>query len=396
MKQLAAPTGGPYGSTQVDIKFEELIREVIGEDSWAVLCQRRDVRLELLTAWEKIKINLKDSATSRPQQLQLSTLQSEILTPQGLQLKQLIEQYRIRKCNPGKSNGKPGSDDDLAVADVAALPEAKGETRMLLPSALLASFFSPSIGLILDCLQTYMRSTRAAEASHLIVSGGYSSCPFLWNALRAHLLPDKYSSGSPSLLAPASAGCPGVTEDEAKSWCLKAIYMVSKPDTAIVRGAAIYGTAHKDKVTHRVSKYTYGQRLMRRFIPSHAEHQRRQDTVETDERGLAYLPYFDVHVQAGDEIPTGFLSQRHTSVPFSSTQSVCHTDVLSTDRKVVQFPDEKGVSTIAKFSFPVDLSVPFSDRSFETEFEFGGTEIVCRVYKHGTSDLVGSCTAQYH
>jgi len=50
---MAAPTGGPWGSTFVDAACAELMEEVLTPRMWALLSSR--TRLELLSAFEDAK-----------------------------------------------------------------------------------------------------------------------------------------------------------------------------------------------------------------------------------------------------------------------------------------------------------------------------------------------------
>ena len=57
--------------------------------------------------------------------------------------------------------------------------------------------------------------------------------------------------------------------------------------------------------------------------------------------------------------------------------------------------DEPGVTEIAKYSAPVDMSVTYDQRISITEFEFGGTEIKCRVFDKNEA-MVGHAVAKYN
>lgn len=302
MKQIAAPTGGPYGSVQVDQSFMEMLAEIIGEEANMLLYLKSPhIVLEIKRSWETIKINAKkDSATSH---IQLASLQSEVLTPLGLSLPILIDSYK--------------ASHELA-------PDSRGSTRMALSMELVASFFQPSIGLIIECLKKYRESTRAGEATYLLLAGGYSSCSFLWDALSSFIANNE---GSESLR----------------------IFCVTKPDVAIVRGAAIYGTAHKDRVTHRISKYTYGEKQMTRYNPNDREHRRRIDSVVRDHRGLQYIPIFRTHVTIGTEMAVGFAPTRIISQPLTDTTLVIESSFLASTEEHVYFPNEDGVFEIAVF-----------------------------------------------
>ena len=175
VKQLAAPTGGEFGGTQVDKQFMLLLRDIIGEEPFQALTDRyRHVELEIRRAWETVKVNAKrDPAEAAPAVIQLASLQQEVLAPLGLKLADLIAAYRA---------------DRLAAGTASQLcPEAKGDTRMVLPTDLIASLFEPSISKTIECLDKYLTTTRAGEATHLLMAGGYSACPFLWDAVLGHI-----------------------------------------------------------------------------------------------------------------------------------------------------------------------------------------------------------------
>ena len=175
VKQLAAPTGGEFGGTQVDKQFMLLLRDIIGEESFQALTDRyRHVELEIRRAWETVKVNAKrDPAEAAPAVIQLASLQQEVLAPLGLKLADLIAAYRANRLAAGTAS--------------QLCPEAKGDTRMVLPTDLIASLFEPSISKTIECLDKYLTTTRAGEATHLLMAGGYSACPFLWDAVLGHI-----------------------------------------------------------------------------------------------------------------------------------------------------------------------------------------------------------------
>jgi hypothetical protein len=302
VKQIAAPTGGPFGSVQVDERFMVMLAEIIGVEANMLLHSNcPHVVLEIRRSWEAIKINAKKDGPTN--QIQLASLQSEVLTPLGLSLPVLIDNYK---------------------ASHEFAPEAKGSTRMALPMELVAMFFEPSIRSIIKCLKKYRETTRAGEATYLLLAGGYSGSSFLWDALSSFIA----NNESPESLR---------------------MFCVTKPDVAIVRGAAIYGTAHKDKVTHRIAKYTYGEKQMIRFNPNDREHRKRIDSVIKDHRGLRYIPIFQTHVTIGTEIAVGFAPARIISQPLTDTTNVIESTFLASTERHVYFPGEDGVFEIAVF-----------------------------------------------
>ena len=349
VKQLAAPVGAKIGSTQVDEQFMQLLRYIIGNQAYAAMHeQHRDVELEVRRAWETIKINAR---RGEPGQLQLASLQSDVLDPMGPKLSTLIETYNM---TPGLR------------------PEPKGATRMVLPAALLESLFEPSIHAILDLLTTYLDTPVAGTATHVLLAGGYAASPYLWDALVEHVS-RRVASGGKALV----------------------LYKLNEPDLAILKGACIYGTAHRERVESRVSKWTYGEEVMARFNPADPAHQARLATVVEDHRGVRYLPTFAAHVSVGQVVPVGLLSPRALSVPLLDTSTVVDKVFLASTGPRPRFPDEPGVVKVATYTCPLEMALPFDARGVEVQYEFGGTELKVHAYRRHDGKKVGSVQATF-
>jgi hypothetical protein len=292
----------------VDKCFLDFVYSLIGDEAAASLKSRDSVQLELLAAWESIKINSCPQA-DRPSTIQLSNLQTEILGPLGISLKDLVGNYQ---------NG------DIAL---------KGETRLELSVSSMRKIFSTSIDFITKSLHAYTSSTKASEVQYVVLAGGYSQCPYVWEAVNS-LFVDK----------------------------VNCIFRVSKPDTAIVRGASIYGTGHKSLVTHRVSRLTYGIKSLIKYDSSASCHIKRHKQVTKDDHDIPYIPTFRIIVHEGQEIPSGFLSEPAYVTPFLEMQDSIRFQVLTSPNPHVRFPDEESVHEIAHFDVPVNMDLPFQDR----------------------------------
>jgi hypothetical protein len=244
---------------------------------------------------------------------------------------------------------------------------------VVLPTDLISSLFEPSITKTIECLHKYLTTSHLLTdggVSHLLMAGGYSACPFLRHAVAEYL---RSVSSSHAI----------------------ELHYVLKADTAIVRGAAIYGTAHRDKVVSRIAKYTFGEFVYGIvFNPNDPTHMAREGQAVIDEYGRQTLPQFLVHVKKGAEIPSGFRGGKQHVSPMTSTQTRCNHNFLQTDHETVVFPDEPGVTEIAKYSVPIDMTVPYGERTSITEFEFGGTEIKCRLFDANEA-IVGHAVAKY-
>jgi hypothetical protein len=345
VKQLAAPTGGPYGSTQVDDMFMNFIRDLIGPAASTLLDSHQDLILDIRRAWEAVKIDA--ARDGKPSQINLSSLQMNVLLPLGLPLGDCVADYK-------------------AIRPTCLAPEVRGETRLILPATLMSSFFDPSIQKIIFCLHGYRTSTRAGEASHLILAGGYSSSPYLWSVLRTEF------GASIRILG------------------------VARPDTAVVRGAAIYGTAHKERVTHRISAFTYGIALLgEKYNGDNYEHLQRFNETAVDDDGVRRLRRFEEFVLQGTEIPPGYKSDKLAIGPLLRNQDTMGINLLRSKLKHPRYPDEDGVKKLAYFSTPVDMTVPFASRLSDVQFEFGDTELKCKTLDVETGAVIRSADVEY-
>ena len=104
-----------------------------------------------------------------------------------------------------------------------------------------------------------------------------------------------------------------------------------------------------------------------RFNPLNPDHQKRIESVEVDHRGLRYLPVFEKHLTVGQSVPVGSTSERHQCVPVHDTCDHVTKIFLSSTAENPRFPDEEGVTEVASFTCPVDVTVPFEERVFETQ-----------------------------
>ena len=275
VKQLAIPTGGPYGSTQVDQQFMNMIYNIIGiEASHILLNKYRIIELEILKSWESIKIHsLPDSPINY---INLGILQKEVLLPLNMDISHLIQTY-----------------SELQI-DNNLKPISKGLTNIGLPPTLIQSFLQPSISSILNCLQSYRKNTRAKEASHLLLAGGYSSNYYLKESISN--LANMNDSDTYSTSSVVYEGCPemkssfhdalfsikmnnpiinSISDNNDNNDNMNILF-VTNPNTAIVRGAAVYGTAHISMVTHRIARYTYGERMMSLYNQNEEEDRKRR------------------------------------------------------------------------------------------------------------------------
>ena len=62
--EVAAPSGGPWGSTYVDAEFEKFVAALIGQQNFAKY-KASPYWIDMLEAWEKVKVRAAHPSISR-------------------------------------------------------------------------------------------------------------------------------------------------------------------------------------------------------------------------------------------------------------------------------------------------------------------------------------------
>ena len=62
--EIAAPSGGPWGSTYVDKQFENFVEALIGRQNYATY-KASPYWIDMLEAWEKVKVRAAHPSISR-------------------------------------------------------------------------------------------------------------------------------------------------------------------------------------------------------------------------------------------------------------------------------------------------------------------------------------------
>eukprot|EP01042_Synura_sphagnicola_P002364 gene2364-2836_t len=159
IKQLAAPTGGPFGSTVVDENYMSFIRDLIGRDAAAALDHRMHVKLAVLASWETAK--LRPDIANEVTQINLGPICEVLAELKLATLPVLVAEYKCRHPECGL--------------------EALGEQRIRIQPHHIKTFFQSSLQAIAQCLDDYLTTTAATRATHVLLVGGYSNSAFLWD-----------------------------------------------------------------------------------------------------------------------------------------------------------------------------------------------------------------------
>lgn len=230
-----------------------------------------------------------------------------------------------------------------------------GKYLVVLPSALVASFFSPTVKNIVACLGDLKRNEYLGGLKYVFLVGGFSSSPLIQAAARAELHGDG-----------------------------RVVLAALRPEVAIVRGAVLFANNAKTFAV-RKARLTYGVLTTTAYDGTNPEHVHRGEMV-----GSGLIQTFSCHLKIGDDIPLDGACPRHCYGPVSMHQSAVVIDVLASRKRDIGFPDEEATFSVGKVSLPLDMKVSLVHRAVDVQFVFGGTEFSVNCFRQTTGKKVGT------
>ncbi|CAM9221182.1 unnamed protein product [Ectocarpus sp. 12 AP-2014] len=331
--EVAAPDGGVWGSTRVDKAFEEWLKMFLG--SWEKEIDE-ETFLSIMVTWERKKVEFTGQDASQSLRLDLSQLCNNGLTRPDME--ELRTRYNSSRSTPYTVTGK-----NFAV---------------VLPAALVSSFFTPTLEKIAQCLRNISGMSALRNLHRVYLVGGFSRSPLLKSMAREEL-----------------------------QRVTRCVVDVHEPDLAIVRGAVMYPTM-STVFNSRKAKLTYGIGASFKFDGTIPEHVKRRAAGKTllieDEVWVSNC--FSPHVTVGDDIPSDGVLTCRGYTPLSDTSTSNIVAIYASSKSRPRYVDEPGVFRVGEVTFDLDMTKPTrEERSYRVEMTFGGTELKVRVL-HRTDD----------
>ncbi|CAM9661479.1 unnamed protein product [Ascophyllum nodosum] len=337
LSELAEPCGGAWGSSIVDSRFKAFLQEFFDHASGGIAKLEGTHELFAVSVeWERQKTRLARGAS-----LRVSI--GDIADLLGLSHREIEE---LRQLHNGP---KP---KELHV----------GGTRrnLVLPPALVESFFRGAITAIKDEVATQLATSDLQDLCYIYMVGGFCASPLLQDAIR-----EEFDDPGRDLR----------------------VVVAPRPGLAVVTGAALFGARGTGAFVSRKARLTYGVRGSRRFDHNDPEHMCREEQAVVLGDGSRVLHYFRPVVEKGGDVPVGHVVEKPL-VPMHEAQVFVGLHLLVTRQEGVLFLKDQGVlvQEIASVRVPVDHAVPLRERGVEVRMEFGGTEIAVSCYKQHDGD----------
>lgn len=209
---------------------------------------------------------------------------------------------------------------------------------MALPSQLVASFFTPTIQKIGDCLRDVKRHASLGDLSCVFLVGGFSSSPLIQDVARAEL-------------TGGGGGCKVVPAE--------------RPGVAIVKGAVLFAN-NAETFSTRKARLSYGMKVKSTYDPEDPEHvSRRPEVPFVGSDGREKISTFSSHVKFGEDIPVDGACRKRIYKPVSDLQSIVTLEMLASHKKDIRFPDKDSTFTLGMFTVPLDMKEEFGNRGVE-------------------------------
>ncbi|EGD80209.1 hypothetical protein PTSG_10888 [Salpingoeca rosetta] len=340
------PRGGNWGSTRIDEKFLEFLRELL--DNPPCLRANTFAVFDMLTSvWEDRKVNFDVSRLSDPDarlRINLNPVLQEMDRPPKL----VDAVARYNRKHPG------------------ANLKCFGAASLKLTAAHMKTFYDE----VLNDIKTHVRELLRdmGRTDYVVLVGGFGGSSFVRDAVR-----------------------------EAASESGVQVLIPPRPWASIVMGAVRFGLSRAGSCDHpgaaaaivmvRRSPFTYGIESSMNVASFKAHHpgvshdgrtEWNPDSKEYDVKKL-----FLTFVKANDKVPIDH-EVKHTVCPARDLQSSVRVNLVLCPRSNVVFSDDKDVEQHGSGSVAVKSGGKWSDKHIDVSMKFGETELMMFVHSRTT------------
>ncbi|MCB9418804.1 MAG: HSP70 family protein [Ardenticatenaceae bacterium] len=312
LEELAAGTGGPYGSRYVDVEFLSFMRSILTAGLIDDFVSKEPLEyLEILDHWERLKCNY-DPAKN----------EQNFRIPFPIKLYQLLEKHPEILGNLRKIQG--GADEFLII-----------------PRVNLEKMFNKIIDGIIHEVHKQFSRLEQKQCDYLFLVGGFATSPLLQERVK-----------------------------KAFSELVSAIIIPPRPSASVVEGAVLFGLTPIEIL--RIMRVTYGCGAN---MPFRSEVDPEIKKFWHKERRTYYCKdRFSVFVHAGEKVEVNQKAVQIFNPSQSNQTSVGFTFYISPNN-TPEHIDEAEVIKIGDLIVDSPDTTGGIDREIEVSFYFGRTEI---------------------
>ncbi|XP_033731606.1 heat shock 70 kDa protein 12A-like, partial [Pecten maximus] len=315
LREVCTASGGDWGGTKVDEQFENLLKNVFGQDVFETF-RREHVEdfLEILRNFEMKKRTLSDRQDDN---ITLSVPVS------------LLDIYEKLK---------PSTSVEFIAANSGHIFRKRNKLRI--SPQYVSSLFKTSTDGVVNHLKRMMKNPLVADISSIIMVGGYSECSLLQNKI-------KDTFPNLRVIVPPEAGL------------------------AVLKGAVITGHT-PSAITHRVCRYTYGFDGAVPFVEGVHDPKRKH----VFGKGVVLCNgLFQRQVSVGDVISEGYKGKRLCYQVKEKTSTKIYISVYASPQTNPMYVQHDGCKRIGSLYVDMSDTTKGLDRGAYVQMIFGGSEI---------------------
>ncbi|XP_052217069.1 heat shock 70 kDa protein 12A-like isoform X2 [Dreissena polymorpha] len=323
LKNIHAPSGGPWGGTYVDANFTTFMTYVFGEVAMTAL-QSNEMYdyFDMLRDFEVKKRKFEFNS------------QSDITFRIPVVLKEIAEK-----------NFHQSLSDRLASLKYGKKVLLKGRDKLGVDSSIMQSWYTDPVSKMVNHISSILKEERIKDVDLIILVGGFAESPYIQQRIKVEL-PGK------QLIVPGEAGL------------------------AVLKGAIMFG--HKpDIISSRVMDYTYGIRV--RSIYDEKKHPAERKVYIDGKWGVKRS--FEIFVRANEDVNVGS-KVTHLTTPAREHSTIT---IYRTKDRDPTFTTDPGCEKLGKIEIERDKDIPLNEQETKTTFMFGDTElhVLCEIAKIG-------------
>ena len=314
-------TGGPIGGTTVDTAFETFLETIGGE---GILKTFKDSCMEdYLLLFSEFEAKKRDGG------------ESKVRVTIPLELERLIKEKRKMTINK-----------ILEDSVYKGVVKYNNNKKMIFEASVIKSFFREAIDGVIKCLEDILNIESCADLSNIIMVGGFSESKLIQRSLR-----DKFKSHR--FLIP------------------------DEPGLAVLKGAVYFGHI-PNGISRRVSRYTYGVQICRKFKKEDPES--RKIVLGGSERCMGVLHPI---IRRGERIEAG-KEYLHSFQAFKNRDGKFKCGFYVSDKREPKFVDDKDCRLLGTLTIDIPNTKKENPPELEETFILGETELRFR------AKLIGS------
>ncbi|XP_056009904.1 heat shock 70 kDa protein 12A-like [Ostrea edulis] len=334
LAELVPASGGKWGGTRVDDAYRNFLKDIFGDGVLKTFKDDLDYIVDYVEFWQGFEVKKREQITAKETDkvhLRIPLALTEIVK-EKTELTGVADTIMNALIKKSKHNSN-------------GIYSSGG--KLVLPIDFYKNLFNPPIEELVMHLSKMFKNDLESDVDVILMVGGFSECDLVINKLERHF-------GNKRLVVPYEAGL------------------------AVLKGAVFFGH-HKDLISRRVARYTYGIQTWPKFDKSIHSPQKKQ-LINREERCKDVFLKF---VSIGEPIEPGFKKSFFFRT-LRQGDKLLECGVFITNQKDPKYVDDKECVKIGTLTVPLMNSELWANTEIEESIIFGETEIRVTAYNTNT------------